>query len=515
MQVHSYLELATTAIGWYIANGISEILVQSGLVFVPILVALLRNWIEPMRSQEAKVAAVVSLRRMEHDAAIALIVIVFCFLPAVPIDPTEIEYEDVHLDKVVTAGDPDVPYMRHRHSVDEIRIPLAWWFIYEVSSVSTNAVLEVIKQLGEPATLRPLLRRIGKINIEDEILLSEMRRFRRDCYDPSLAKYQNSENPPPAKNLLEDVDWLGSRIFANTPGYYKRCLNVDACGTGYYSTTPMSQWRNAGDADFYQPSQPYCNIWWNHSDLGLRQKILNELIRVAPWFKEDVDRLKKRQQNSKTLGPEASDHEDRFLRRFVSQAPRIKTQRADDNQTFRFFSTDIFSVDGVQQILGSIGALIASTILHIAMELIVIGLPMLQALMLMMLYVSIPLLVPYAVVHPIILIRLVLILFALRFVSAIWGIAEFLDEKLIDAMYPDSSFLEFGLSGSAADVVFGLVTLFSYLTLPLAWFYLVGIIGSSAIGALSHGWGRMSQNLDSVSSTSANRATRMILGGRK
>ena len=514
MQVNSYLELATTAMGWYIANGISEILVQSGLVFIPLLVALLRNWIEPLRSQEAKLAAVVSLRRMEQDAVIALLVIVFCFLPAVPIDPTQIKFEDIHQEKVITAGDPDAPYMRHSHSVNEVRIPLAWWFVYEVSSVTTNAVIDVIRQLGEPAALRPLLRRVGKINIEDEKLLSEIRRFRRDCYDPSLAKYQNSENPQGTKNLLEDVDWLGSRIFVNTPGYYKRCLSIEACGTGYYSKTPMSQWRSFSNTDSYRPGQPYCNIWWSHSDLGLRQKILKELIRVAPWFKEDVERIKKRQKSSKKQNLKSSDHEDRFLRRFTSQAPRIKTHRADENLTFKFFSTDIFSVDGIQQIMGSIGALIASIVLHIAMELIVIGLPMLQALMLMMLYISIPLLVPYAIVNPILLIRLVLILFALRFVSAIWKIAEFLDEKLIDAMYPDSSVLEFGFNGSAADVVFGLVTLFSYLTLPLAWFYLVGIIGSRAIGALSQSWGQISQNLNSASTASANRVTRMIVGGR-
>ena len=318
-----------------------------------------------------------------------------------------------------------------------------------------------------------------------KLLLSEIRRFRRDCYDPSLAKFQNSEHPPTAKNLIDDVDWLGSRIFINTPGYYKRCPEVESCGTGYYARTPKSRWLNAVDAQSYLPGQPYCETWWSHGELGLRKQILTELIEVAPWFEEDVERIRKRQNKTSQSNLEASNHEDRFLRRFISQAPRITTHRADNNQTFKFWSTDIFSIDGIQQILGTIGAFIASTILHIVMELIVIGLPMLQALMLMMLYISIPLLVPYAIVNPVVLVRLVLILLALRFVSAIWYIAEFLDEKLIETMYPDFSILEFGFEGSAADVIFGLITLFSYLTLPLVWFYLVGAIGSRAISSLS------------------------------
>ena len=79
MNVNSYFELSTTLIGWYIANGISQTLVNSGLIFIPFGVALYRNSIEPIRSQEAKSATPVSLRRMEQDVLLATIVIVFFF----------------------------------------------------------------------------------------------------------------------------------------------------------------------------------------------------------------------------------------------------------------------------------------------------------------------------------------------------------------------------------------------------------------------------------------------------
>ncbi len=66
--------------------------------------------------------------------------------------------------------------------------------------------------------------------------------------------------------------------------------------------------------------------------------------------------------------------------------------------------------------------------------------------------------------------------------SALWAVVEFLDEKLLRTLYLDASILEFGGSGTVA---LGLITLTAYLTLPLAWFLLVGAIGSRSMIALS------------------------------
>ena len=512
MLVHSYFELTTTAIGWYIANKVAEFLVESGLIFLPILVVLCKNWFEPMRSQEGKAARIVSLRRMEQDVILALLVIVIGFLPAIPLAPADIQYVDTSTNNIVSADDKNSPYLQFYTPNREIQIPIAWWLVYEVSSLGTNAVIEFIDNLSHPSILRSLLRRVGKVRIENQVVIHEIRLFRHDCYEPSLAKFQKSENQPASSSLVEDVDWLGSRIFLTTPGFYKRCLDIDNCGTGYYAKTTMSQWLKASEQESYGPGQPFCDVWWAHETLGLRKKILDELHQAAPWFSDDVDRIKSKHDGKTDSLQRAMHHEDSFLRRFISHPPKPASQRADDNQTFTFWSPKILSFDGIQQILGSIGALIASAILHISMELIVIGLPMLQALILMMLYVSIPFVVPYAIVNPSIFLRIVISLFALRFVSAIWALAEFLDEKLIEVMYPDFSIFEHGYSGSAADIVLNLITLCSYITLPVAWFYLMGSMGSKVIGRLNQGWTPMSKNLESNSHSSTNRVTSMVPG---
>ena len=507
MSVHSYFELTTTLIGWHIANGIAQLLVSSGLIFVPFGVALYRNWAWPTRSQEAKNAASVSLRRMEQDMCIATVVVIFCFLPAVPIDPSRIVYYDSEYKKSITAADPNVPYMRKTHTTGEIRTPILWWLVYQISSLLTLAVVDVIELLGQPGVLRPILLRISQVDLTDEPLINEMRAFRYDCYEPSLAKYQNSDNPPKPANLFEDVDWLGSHLFLTTPGYYKKCEQVPICGTGYHANTEIRSWRRVNDSESITSGKPNCDVWWAHPNLGLRSKLLANMNERYPWFKDDVDRIRASLQGNDAtlLFNSVTAHEDRFLRRLLNKAPKLMVNRPDEGKSIRWLSTDLFSIDGIQQVIGTIGALFASTLFHVIMEMLVIGLPMTQALMLMLLYVAIPLVVPYAVINPSIIVRIVLILFALRFVSALWALAAFLDEKLIETMYPDSAIFEFGGSGTTADIVLGLITLFTYLSLPIAWFLLMGTVSSNAIGSLGHSWGQISQKADSATESGTRR----------
>ncbi|MDE0310024.1 MAG: conjugal transfer protein TraG N-terminal domain-containing protein [Acidiferrobacterales bacterium] len=503
MSVHSYFELATTLIGWHIGNSIAHVLASSGLIFLPFAIAIYRNWSGPIKSQESKSAAPVSLRRMEHDIYVAAVIMIFCFLPAVPIDPSEIEYRDRQQHKTVTAGDPDAPYMRSTHNAGEIRVPLIWWLAYQASSVLTTAAADAVALLGDPGLMRPVLMRIAKVSIQSEPLIREMREFRADCYDPSLAKYQNSVDPPKPENLQEAVDWLGSHLFLNTPGYYKRCTDVQICGSGYSASSFRPDWLAAGPAHNFQPGKPYCDAWWSHPDLGLRSKLTAELHALAPWLQGDLDRISKKFRESDPLYGQRKviDHEDRFLRRIINSAPRVMVDRADNGKTFDWFSLEIFSIDGLQQILGVLGALVASAVFHVLMELLVIGLPMAQALMLMLVYISIPLVVPYAITNPSIIVRTVVIIFSLKFLSALWAVAAFLDEKLIETMYPDGSALEFGGTGTPEDVVLGLITLFSYISLPIAWFLLLSSVSSSAVSSLVHGLGNISQSLHLGSSS--------------
>jgi len=490
VSVDSYFELATTLIGWKIANAIAQVTVASGLIFLPIGVALYRNWSQPMRSQESRNAAPVSLRRMEQDVAIALITIVLFFLPAVPVEPGQIRYDRAFDDIDYTAADKQLPYFENIRRDENFKVPVFWWLTIEISALVTSSVVEAIDWLGKPAGLRPALMRIGKLELNDEAILQELRDFRTDCYEPSLAKYQKNPQQKQPLNLAESVDWLGSHLFLTTPGYYQHCPQVAVCGTSYHSSAVMPTWLSVSSSSVVEPGKPRCDAWWSHTQRGLRAKLLVHLHQEAPWLQGDLDRIAKRKtgSNNVAIARQIIEHEDRFLRRLLSQTPHVLTERADRGKSLYWYSKNLFSIDGIQQLIASGGALIMSAVFHIAMELILIGLPMVQALMFMLVYITLPLVVPYAMVNPSIIIRAILILFSLRFVSALWALAEFLDEKLLQTLYPDASLLEFGGSGSSADIVLSLITLFSYLSLPVGWFLLMGSLGGGVIRSVSQGW---------------------------
>ncbi len=516
MSVESYFELATTLIGWRIGNGITMTLVATGLVFVPYAIAIYRNWAEPIKSQESKSAAPVSLRRMEHDIYLSTMIIIFCFLPAVPVDPSEIEYYDKYDQKAVTAGDPDVPYMRQTYNEDEIRIPLVWWLGYQVSSILTHAASQVVSHIGGPGGIRPILLRVSQVTLQSETVLREMREFRVDCYERALAKYQNSDNPPKPENLQDSVDWLGSHILVDTPGLYKRCPNIKECGIGYHASSVIPGWNNAESAHSFQRGKPYCDAWWSHPSLGLRAKLMAELHDAAPWLEGHLQMIREKFEDREEQLRQDSvmDHEDRFLRRLINFAPKVMINRADKGKAINWFSKDIFSIDGIQQIFGMLAILTASIFLHVAMEMAVIGLPMVQALMLMLLYISIPIIVPYSIVKPSIIVRTLVIMFALRFLSALWEIAAFLDERLLETMYPDASLFDHGGSGTTQDVVLSLITLFSYISLPIAWFILLGAASSSAATPIAHAWSGMNQNIQNATLSGIQTLRRVASAGR-
>ncbi len=512
MRVGSFLELATTMIGWHIAGAIANLLVTSGMILLPFAIALIKNWSEPVRSQESKAAAPVSLRRMEQDVSLFALVLILFFLPAIPIVPEDIEFRNSELDRTVLASDPDAAYVENLDDLGEFEVPVAWWLVSEVASFITESITAAIDRLGNPAILRAELLRASRMRITDELLVGEIRDFRKDCYEPALAKYQRSGNLHPSSSYTElhlSVDWIGSRIFVETPGYYKQCTDVNQCGTGYRASSRRQDWFSGTSGS----GLPYCDKWWTDSRIGLRIKIIDALKDQVPSLDSAIETTRKMQASKRKDGVHLNveDYEDRYLRRAINLSPWVFVDRADRAPQHHRTTLDFFtSFDGWQQIIASIGSLSVSAVLHIIMELVVIGLPMLQALLLMLVYISIPIIVPYATLNPSVLVRVALLLFSLRFLTALWAIAAFLDDKLLAQMYPDANLFEFGGSGSTADIVLNLITLTAYLTLPVAWFYIIASIGPRMGTQIAAGIGQLGDNLHRSSAKSTSTITETI-----
>ena len=82
MTVDSYLELFTTLFGWTFYGILWDVLLGTGIVFLPFLGILIDNWREPAEGGEFGTVTGLSLRRMELELFIALLVVVMAGQPA-------------------------------------------------------------------------------------------------------------------------------------------------------------------------------------------------------------------------------------------------------------------------------------------------------------------------------------------------------------------------------------------------------------------------------------------------
>ena len=72
MGMDSYLELFTTVYGWTIANLIYSILLDTGIVFIPLIVTIVAGWMEAHIEGPEEGAVEWAIRKMEVELMTAL-----------------------------------------------------------------------------------------------------------------------------------------------------------------------------------------------------------------------------------------------------------------------------------------------------------------------------------------------------------------------------------------------------------------------------------------------------------
>ncbi len=81
MSVSTYLELYLTLFGWHMYSVFWDIILDTGIAYMPFVGMFLHNIAEPIKSQEAKDASSTSLRRIEIDIFVMFTVIVLAVQP--------------------------------------------------------------------------------------------------------------------------------------------------------------------------------------------------------------------------------------------------------------------------------------------------------------------------------------------------------------------------------------------------------------------------------------------------
>ena len=463
MDTSSYMELALTIYGWHVSNQLTGAIVFSGLIFLPLIFMVWRNWSEPARSQEAKAAAPVSQRRMEQDVALFFVTIILAFIPSVPLAVSDITMES---GTNAAATDPaEVEYIPP--AVDRIEVPVLWWVVHNLSSGFTDVFVAAIHSFREPTYVRTLSLGLETARIDDRSLAAELQQFDRDCWLPALARAERNPN-------ARSPEWRGDTDILMRPQYYPSMAASDL----------VESWDPPYDFSGPGSVGPRCDEWWiGNPDRSLVPRLYANIEENLSGFQRWL---------VWRLGASGeADRQAQAVRKFLSARPPPAIDPGNPDHDAANWSP--------WAILGGIGSIAALPFVKVAMFVVVVGLPMLQSIGLMMIYVAIPVAIPFAVLRPGLIVFFVIAIFSLKFTTALWALAQVLDESLIDFMYGGANQRELVGSGTLDDLILSMIAAFSYIVLPVTWLWLMGSFARGTASGINALFAQSSGRLESIS----------------
>jgi len=571
MNVGSLLEIYTTMFGWSLYNMFYDLFNLTGLLYLPFLMALFRNWRDPFLSQDDKPAAVTSQRRMQYSVISMLVVYSIAVLPLVPLNVDEVTYEVACTNPAGgqdttnngNGGNTGTQYDNNLASVNNVRIPFLWYVVLNISSglnYASTASFECFEDI------KGLDEQLRHLTISDPDLKQEYNRFANECFLKAKSKFHDSLKggkhqsyvqstfdgfltqsiPGSPFNVLYDARdpyYIGSHYYLQTTGFYewdganKTNCHSEAGGCGFQSVEPVSGWPYVADRDDYSDSyiaakvnagepvegRPFCDEWWestqvslNGDPLGLREKLINSLdvsdltyegwdSNISAW--ENISDAIASGYDTLVYGDEYL--QDLVIQRLVGTNPPAFTgQGSADYYDPYSITTGQFAEGATLTGVGSfgVGALagkvgipamaagagwaavdLASKLkdFYLTVYLGKLAAPMVQSVLLMMIY---GLLMIYLVMSEYdveAVFTVMFLIIGLRFFTAIWIFADYLDAQLFVSMYPDATLLGGVFTYGADRLILDIVLTALYLIAPLILLGLMGMAGARFGGIIS------------------------------
>ncbi|MEX2259812.1 MAG: conjugal transfer protein TraG N-terminal domain-containing protein [Woeseia sp.] len=474
MSVDSYLELFTTLFGWTFYGILWDVLVGTGIVYLPFLGILIDNWREPAEGGEFGTVTALSLRRMEIELFLALLVVVLAGQPTAltALDAGTLSYTPPPTltnpgPVTATVAEPQSTYgdTGFTGSPDTVNLPIWWYAVLAATSGINHAVIE---GLPSAADMRTYEQQARLATIADPRLRQEISRFFSECFIPARSRYQAEQPSSPAIDDLldeygaDDPDWMGSHVYRETAGYYDVLRPTAAISGWPYNAARDTEYDAANPPEW---GKPYCAEWWANEDIGLRAKLVTEadltagglsglIVAIAPFL--------------------ASEKQyDAVARVVLTNSPPSWSN--NDLVAYNTGTSGLIS-HAEQFVKGGLatgGIVTASAMFAVTMTAVLQGLPMVQAVLLLGIYALLPLLVVLSRYSLSMMMIGAMAIFTVKFWSVLWYLALWIDQNLILSMYPDVNvfFQIFANPGEhdSKRMLLNMITMSLYLGLPLLW----------------------------------------------
>ena len=520
LAVGSYFEMHTTLIGWMMYDLVWEALSVTGIVFLPLGWILFRNWRDASSNANNTPATGLSLRRNLWDIMIAALVILLAATPAIIVKPGQISYTPtpsiVEPDPVKATADNDPStYAKQFGAVDVsggVRMPIWWALVSQVSSGITSAVLFNLPSSGDLAAARVQMQ---AARITDPDVSQELSHFIDACYIPAISKLKRmvrEQGYTPAlkaritKYGPHDIEWIGSHVFMETEGLYKPCGDVDTCHDSLQANLPVKGWSYMESRDHYgeldqsldTPGRPWCDEWWNGAGGdGLRDKLL------AQAEQNGADDLWRNLQSflaEHGLG-DADKIKDATIKNLLDNSRPgkvpVEYQYANHSGANAGFFDNV--VDKATTIAGTLGAAFKAAETGITMKVVRQALPYIKAIILMGIIIVLPFMLIMGAYSLDMVFTASVIFFTVYFLSALWGIAQVIDDYATLGMFPDAAGLIAymlydtaataatagqvdlgGFSAATQAMILSMLSVMTYIGLPAIWMFMMTWVGIKA-----------------------------------
>lgn len=479
--VQSFPELYTTLIGWQMYDQVWSLLTQTGLAYLPFLGLIIKNVVQPYESQESRSASGTSLRRMEVGFIGMLLLVMVGASPCMPLDAAMVSYtplcQSEGQQSTYHPGDSGTTYDKaFAMPTGDIRVPLWWYAVLSVSAGITSAANTLVACVPD---YRKMITQVDMSQVNDPTIKQQLQQFETDCYLPARAQFlqdnkTNSTDNPIIQNDVsqygqEDTEWLGSHSFQDT--YYQNLKSSQPVpGFLYDPNQDINADSNQENPPAY--GSPDCNSWWNDSQNGLKIKLFGALPK--DFFDEFKDYFKG----------------DAKLQDDVIK--RITTHNGGGYEAADNMVSDV----SYSHLAESIGIMMNQLEAYPKIYAIAQAAPILQALLMLMVFTFLPLGIVFAAYKPQTFLIGALIVFSLFFWSFIWHLVSWTDSTLIQALYGSNWFERQTPNASLTDMIIGLLQIVA----PLFWFGFMGAVGA-AVGNIFSAVSAASSELVSNSSS--------------
>ena len=508
MTVDSTLSLFTTLYGWQFYGVIWSVLTSTGIAFLPFFFILVQTFIDIRTEGDfTRSAPDIFVSRIETKVLMMFVVII---LAAQPSSFTRLSVSSLQYHPHQTWIDPTPPVPQTVASSGStfgtsgggfscfsssacgmsggVEVPV-WW--YATMAISQGINRSVLADMPELQDIRSFIKSVQWMNIDDPALRAESSLFYSECYIPAKASFYRDRPPTVSAN---SVDWLGADyLVAN---YYPIMRSKSVVHDSAFDPTRDTEWEMAPS---HGSGKPNCDQWWSGVGVksggsGLREKLLGEAQKHGASAFAHFSRA------LRTMS--ATDFEDHMIERLLQNSPP-----AFSNEDFQSAERETKGEAQDRSITTWLVGKWSYLTEGAKYDVILFSSPMVQALLLMGVYVFLPFAMVVSRYSPAFMVTGSIIIFTIMFWTVIWYVVAWVDDQLIRSIFPqDEYFIEGFSSGPAKTPVWSSkhdILNFIVISMNLVFLVLFSAVMGWAGVAAATSVGRFAQSSPGQSSMAA------------